>query len=119
MNGCVVISWGQPVRGREGKALEVFGKAVGYFDALAKSGRIHDHQEYVARTGSQGGFMILTGQYDELVAITGEEETLELTLAGSTICEDFAINLYEGGSEQAVTASMQRYAKVQSELGYL
>jgi hypothetical protein len=119
MNGAVVISWGTPVRGREAKSLEVFGKAIAHFDALAKSGRIHGHQEFQARTGRAGGFMLLTGDIEELQQIQNTEEVIDLTQAGATICDDFRITLYEGGTEQSITESMTRYMKNLTELGYL
>jgi hypothetical protein len=119
MNGAVVISWGTPVRGRETKSLEVFGKAVAHFDALAKAGRIHGHQEFQARTGRSGGFMLITGDLEELARIQNEEEVLALTTSGGLICEDFRVEIYEGGTEQAITESMQRFAGVAGGLGYL
>ena len=119
MNGAVVISWGSPVRGREAKSLEVFGKAIAHFDALAKAGRIHGHQEFIARTGTQHGFMLVTGDYDELTKIEAEDEVLDLQIAGSTICDDFRVTLYAGGTESATTETVGRYMKVLDELGYL
>ena len=119
MNGAVVISWGTPVRGREAKSLEVFGKAVAHFDALAKAGRIHGHQEFVARTGRSGGFMLVTGEIDELDAIRATDEVIDLTNAGATLCEDFRVTLYEGGTEQAMTESVGRYVSMLTDLGYL
>jgi hypothetical protein len=119
MNGAVVISWGTAVRGREAKSLEVFGKAIEHFDALAKVGRIHGHQEFIARTGPSRGFMLVTGDYDELSRIQNEDEVLDLTIAGATICEDFSVALYAGGTVESTTETVTRYAKVLNDLGYL
>ena len=119
MNGAVVVKWGNAVRGRETKALEVFGQAIGTFDAYAKAGRIYGHQEFIARTGKQNGFMLITGDLAELTKILGEDDVLKLNVAATTICEDFEINLYEGGTEQAIMESTQRYAGVLTDLGYL
>ena len=119
MYGAIVISWGTPVRGREAKSLEVFGKALAHFDALAKSGRIHGHQEFQSRTGKATGFMLVTGEIDELTKIQNEEELLALQTAGATICDDFRVTVYEGGNEQATTQNIQRYLGVLTDLGYL
>lgn len=119
MNGAVVISWGTPVRGREAKGLEVFGKAIEHFDALAKAGRIHGHQEFLARTGRAGGFMLVTGDLAELTRIQQEEEVIDLTVAGATITEDFRVTLYEGGTEEATTEAVARTMRVLGNLGYL
>lgn len=119
MNGAIVISWGTAVRGREAKAFEVFGKAIGHFDALAKSGRIHGHQEFLARTGRPGGFMLVTGELDELVRVQQEEDVVDLLTAGAAITEGFRVTLYEGGTEAATTESVTRAVRVLGELGYM
>lgn len=119
MNGAIVISWGTAVRGREAKGLEVFGKAIAHFDALAKAGRIHGHQEFLARTGKPGGFMLVTGDLGELTAIQASDEVIDLTTAGAVITEGFCVNVYEGGTEESTTNAVARTMRVIDELGYL
>ena len=50
-NGALIFTWGNSVRGREAKGLETFGKALAYYDELAKEGRIHGHREFFSLTG--------------------------------------------------------------------
>ena len=53
---------GAPVRGREMKSLEVFGKSLAYWDEKAKEGRVHGHHEYFALTGNatqRAGTMVI------------------------------------------------------------
>jgi hypothetical protein len=117
--GAVVIRWGAGVTGREAKGLEVFGAAVERFEQLAKSGRIHSHKEYFALTGHSGGFMIIEGDVDELQNLLVEPETLALNAKAEAIVSDFEIQLYAGGSDQAVQEVMGTYMTSLQEIGYM
>lgn len=119
MNGAIVIRWGQNIPGREAKGLDVFGSAVARFEGLAKQGRINGHQEYFSVTGTDGGFMIVEGELDELAKIATEQETLNLNAKAASIVEGFEITLYAGGTDQAVQELMGNYASSMGELGYL
>jgi hypothetical protein len=118
MNGAIQISWKQSIPGREAKGIDVFGAAVSRFEGLAKQGRIHSHQEYFAVTGSEGGFMLVTGDLDELLRITAEPETLALNAQASAIVQDFTIQVYGGGTDQAVQELMGNYVGSLQEIGY-
>lgn len=118
MNGAIQISWKQSVPGREAKGIDVFGEAVTRFEGLAKQGRIHSHQEYFAVTGSEGGFMLVTGELDELLKISAEPETLSLNAKASAIVQDFAIQVYGGGTDQSVQEIMGNYVGSLQEIGY-
>ena len=122
MTGCIVISWGSAVRGREAKGLEVFGKAVERFEGLAKTGRIHAHKEYFALTGNTGrvgGFMIAEGEVEELLKLQGEEEQIKLQQQAQAIVNDFNVQVFVGGSDRTVQERMTAYTETLSELGYL
>jgi len=119
MTGAVVISWGAGIPGREAKGVEVFGKAVGRFEELAKQGRIHSHREFFSVTGPDGGFMILEGELSELLSITAEPETLALNAQAAAIVSDFEVRVYGGGSDQAVQQLMGNYASSLQEIGYM
>lgn len=119
MNGAIVARWGADIPGREAKALEVFGTAIERFERLAKEGRIHAHHEYIAVTGSSGGFMIAEGEIGELQKILVEPETLALNTKATAICQDFEINLYAGGNDQTVQELVGTFAGALGGLGYL
>lgn len=119
MNGAIQISWKAGVPGREAKGLEVFGSAVARFEGLAKLGRIDTHQEYFAVTGSDGGFMLVTGELDELLKIAAEPETLALNAQASSIVQDFNIQIFGGGTDQSVQELMGSYVGSLQQLGYM
>lgn len=119
MNGAIVISWKHTIPGRETKALEVFGAAVERFEGLAKTGRIHAHHEYFAITGADGGFMLVTGELNELLAISSEPETLALNAKAAAIVNDFSIQVFAGGTDKAVQELMGNYTESMTSLGYM
>jgi hypothetical protein len=119
MNGLIHISWKAAVPGREAKGLEVFGAAVTRFEELAKSGRIDGHTEYFSVTGAEGGVMLVTGNLDEILKIAAEPETLALNAKAAAIVQDFVIQIYGGGTDQAVQELMGTYVGSLQELGYL
>jgi hypothetical protein len=119
MQGAVVVRWGDGIPGREAKGLEVFGQAVARFEGYAKQGRISAHREYFTVSGANGGLMLLEGELTELTQIMTEEDTLALNARASAIVQDFEIQLYGGGSEQAVQQMLGTYTASMQELGYM
>jgi hypothetical protein len=122
MTGAIVASWGNSVRGRESKSLEVFGKALAHFEALAKQGRVHSHKEYIALTGNASrlsGFQIIEGEVEELQKILIEDDFRTLQVEASAIVENFTVTLYAGGSDRTVQELITRYAEATAGLGYL
>lgn len=114
--GAIVFRWGSPVRGREMQGLEVFGDALGYYEELAKEGRIIAHREYFSST-EDGGFMLVEGLLPELHQLMQEDDFIRLQLKASNIVEDFTAELYMGGSDQTVQEGMQLYTEAIASLG--
>ncbi|MFA5891962.1 MAG: hypothetical protein WDA27_13595 [Actinomycetota bacterium] len=122
MNGAIIATWGTPVRGREAKALEVFGKVLAHYDDLAKQGRIHSHREYFSLTGNAskwGGMQIVEGETEELLKLQMEESTRRLTAEAQQIVENFTVQICVGGSERSIADEMTMYAETLKALGYL
>ncbi len=102
MTGAMVIRWGAVIHGREQMSLDVFGKAIGQFEGLAKAGRIHGHREYLRLTGLGGGFLLAEGEVPELLKLVADPEILKLTAQAGAVVEDFDIQVFAGGSDQSV-----------------
>lgn len=103
------------------KAIEVFGQAVAYCEALAKQGRIHAHKEYIGLTGNASrlaGFQIVEGDVTELQKILLEDEYRTLQIEAAQIVENFTVNLYAGGSDRTVQELITKYAEAVAGLGY-
>ena len=70
------IGWGQVVRGREKRALEVFNESVEYWGGLQSDGKIEDFEVVLLTPhgGDLGGFALLRGSTDQISALRGDEE---------------------------------------------
>jgi len=115
-NGAIIITWGNPVRGREMQSLDVFGRSLAYWDEQAKEGRIHGHHEYFAVTGNatqRQGTMVIEGDLDELARLMIDEQNTGLLGAPSMIVENLDTSLCEANSDEAIT----RYVGVLNDMG--
>jgi hypothetical protein len=119
MNGATVVRWGAPIPGREAKGLEVFGKAIEYFEGLSKEGRVHGHHEYIALTGRAGGMMVVEGEVAELQQILAEPATMALNAQAEAITQDFEITVYAGGNDQSIQEVIGTYMGAMAEIGYM
>jgi hypothetical protein len=119
MNGATVIRWGAGVPGREAKGLEVFGTAIEYFAGLEKKGVIQGHREYISLTGEAGGFMLVEGETKTLLGLLAEPEILALNSKAQAIVEDFTIQVFAGGTDQAIQDMIGTYTGAVGELGYM
>jgi hypothetical protein len=119
MHGAVLIRWGANVAGRETTGLEVFGRAINRFETMTKEGRVNGHREYFSVTGRDGGFMIIDGEVEELTKLLTEEETLKLNSQASAVVEDFEIQAYLGGTDQATQQLIGTYTSSLKDIGYM
>ena len=115
-NGAIIITWGNPVRGREMQSLDVFGRSLAYWDEKAKEGKIHGHHEYFAVTGNatqRQGTMVIDGDLDELARLMVDEENTRLLAQASMIVENLDTSLCEANSDEAITD----YVTVLNDMG--
>jgi hypothetical protein len=115
-NGAIIITWGNPVRGREMQSLDVFGRSLAYWDEKAKEGRIHGHHEYFALTGNatqRQGTMVIEGDLDELARLMIDDDNTRLLGEASMIVENLDTSLCEANSDEAIT----QYVGVLTDMG--
>lgn len=114
--GAIVISWGAVVRGREHKALEVFGESVEFWDDVVKNHRASGHYPYFS-TNRNGGMWIIQGELEDLMALQAEEDYQRLTGRVQMIVEDYSAEVHVGGSVESLGDSVAMYAEVISDFG--
>ena len=70
------FGWGEVVRGRETKAVEVFNESVAYYGQLQQDGKIEGFEAYFLgpHGGDLGGFILLHGEREALQEIERSEE---------------------------------------------
>ena len=115
-NGAIIITWGNPVRGREMQSLDVFGRSLAYWDEQAKEGRIHAHHEYFAISGNatqRAGTMVIEGDLDELARLMIDEQNTRLLGEASMIVDNLDTQLCEANSDEAIT----QYVGVLNDMG--
>lgn len=117
--GAIVFSWGASVPGREQKGLEVFGKALEQSEKDLKAGRIHSHKEYFNLIGKDGGFQVVEGEIDSLLALLADDDHQKLIAQATTIAQDFTVTVCQGGSDAAVGEGMARYVSALQEVGWM
>ena len=119
MHGALMFRWGRSIPGREAASLDVFGSAIKRFETLAKEGRVHGHREYVSITGRDGGFALVEGETEELTKILAEEDTIRLNVQASAVVDDFEVQSFIGGTDQAVQQAMGTYTSSLHDIGYM
>ena len=70
------IGWGEVVRGREEKAIQVFNESVQYYGGLQQEGRIESFDVCLLEPhgGDLQGFMLIRGSQEQMDAIHNDEE---------------------------------------------
>jgi hypothetical protein len=93
------IGWGEVVRGREAKAVEVFNESIQYYAQLQQDGKIESFEPWflAPHGGDLDGFILLRGDREQLDEIrrSAEFERLQ-TRAGLIVDRTGAINAYTG-----------------------
>lgn len=105
------ISWGQPVHGREERAVEVFDESVGFYGRLQQDGRI-DHFDVVILEPATGvgGWFALHGSAEQLHAVREDEEFRRHLVEAELIATDMKMCMGSTGEGIAREMAMYREA---------
>jgi hypothetical protein len=115
--GAIVITWGEERPGVPGnKGMEVFAEALGYYDGLAKQGRISGYRVY-GSTNRQAGMLVVEGDVGELAKIQTEPEALKQLALGCAVVQDLRTETFIGGSADDVTQYYVNGLQAVTELG--
>jgi hypothetical protein len=107
-DAALFVGWSNAVRGRERKALDVFGEAVGYYTELQQKGEIEDFETVFLEPhgGDLAGFFLVRGDREALARLRVREDFQRLNARALLIVEGFGV----------VGASLA--AGVQEQMGY-
>jgi formylmethanofuran dehydrogenase subunit C len=117
VNGAIVHTWQGTRTGREVKALEVLGRAVAYYDELAKEGRIHAHSEFFSAGAELAGLIVITGDVDELRKIEMEDAYMQILGEAPLVADGFHSQMMGGGGADDITEGVTRYVETLGRLG--
>jgi hypothetical protein len=89
----VFVGFGQPVRGREERAVEVFNEFVGLCGRLQADGRIEDMDVTLLdpHGGDLGGFFMLHGSAEQCGALQMDEEFRRACIDANLIVDNFGV----------------------------
>jgi hypothetical protein len=110
------IGWGEVVRGRERRALEVFGESLQFYGQLQQNGRIESFDAWflAPHGGDLAGFILLRGERERLDEIQRSQDFERLqTRAGMIVDRVGVVNAYTG---EALGRLMGQFEQATSEL---
>jgi hypothetical protein len=92
-DGGLFIGFGDPVRGREAQAVELFNEAIAYYTRLQEEGEIESFEPVFLEPhgGDLGGFILLRGEPEKLSALRVSDEFIRLSIRTSLIVDSFGI----------------------------
>jgi hypothetical protein len=87
------IGFGNPVRGREGQAVEVFNEAIAWYTQLQEQGEIESFEPVFLEPhgGDLGGFILLRGDAEKISALRVSDEFVQLSIRTSLIVDSFGV----------------------------
>jgi hypothetical protein len=87
------LGWGDPVRGREAKGLDVFNEAIGFYGKCQEDGRIASFDTVLLEPhgGDLAGFFLLRGSPEQISALRTSEDFQRLTTRAGLIVERLGV----------------------------
>jgi hypothetical protein len=113
----VFIGFGQPVRGREERAVDVFNEFVGMCGRMQADGRIEDMDVALLdpHGGDLGGFFMLHGSADQCAALQMDGEFRAACIDANLIVDNFGVVPAATGA--AVAEEMTMYTEAVQKVG--
>ena len=111
------VGWGEPVRGREERAVEVFNEWVGMLGRMQSEGRIEgmDATLLDPHGGDLGGFFQLHGSAEQCAAIMNDDEFRRAVIDATMIVEKFGVVPAVTG--EGVSGQMEMYSEAVAKVG--
>jgi hypothetical protein len=115
-NAAIFIGWGNPTRGREQKALQVFGESVTYWTQLQQDGAIESFETYLAEPhgGDLNGFAILKGDLPKLHEVRQREDFQRLVARAGLIVDNLGV--INAATGDGLAAQMAMYGEQLGDL---
>jgi len=112
------VGFGEPVRGREERAIEVFNDFVGMFGRMESDGRIEGSDVCLLdpHGGDLGGFFTVHGDEAQCAKLVNDEEFRRACIDAGLIVENFGVVPARTG--EAVGGEMAMYAEAIRKVGH-
>src|SRR3954463_9867631 len=112
------VGFGAPVRGREERAVEVFGEFVQMFGRMQSDGRIEgmDVALLDPHGGELGGFFMVHGSSEQCAALVEDEEFRRAVIDATLIVEHFGV--VPASTGEGVAREMAMYTEAIRKVGH-
>jgi hypothetical protein len=87
------IGFGNPVRGRESQAIELFNESIGWYSRLQEEGEIESFEPVFLEPhgGDLNGFIMIRGEAEKLAKLRVSEEFTQLTIRAGLCVESIGV----------------------------
>jgi hypothetical protein len=111
------IGWGEVVRGREAKAVEVFNESIEYYGKLQQDGKIESYEPWILAThgGDLGGFIIVRGEREKLDEVVRSEEFERLQIRVAMIVDGSGV--VQAVTGESLARGMGHFQEATTDLG--
>src|SRR5919202_3089942 len=111
------VGFGAPVRGREERAIEVFGEFVEMFGRMQSDGRIDgmDVALLDPHGGELGGFFMVHGSAEQCAALGSDEEFRRACIDAALIVDHFGV--VPAATGEGVGREMAMYSEAVAKVG--
>ena len=108
-DAALFIGWGQVVRGREKRAVQVFNESVEYWGGLQGDGKIEDFEVVLLTPhgGDLQGFALLRGSQEQINALRADEEFARRVQRADLIVESQGV--IDGLVGEGIARGMAQY----------
>ena len=108
-DAALFIGWGQVVRGREKRAVQVFNETIEYWGGLQGDGKIEDFEVALLTPhgGDLQGFGLLRGSEEQISALQTDEEFQRRVIRADQIVESQGVITAAIG--EGISRGMARY----------
>jgi hypothetical protein len=102
------VSWGEVVRGREERALEVFNEVLGYYGRIQQEGRIERFDVVLLEPSTgMGGYIEIHGSAEALAALTEDDEWRQIIADSTLVVDD--LRIARGATNEGVAREIATY----------
>ena len=110
------IGWGEVVRGREERAIEVFNETVGMYGRMQQDGRIESFDVVLLdpHGGGLAGSIQVHGSMQQLTALKDDDEFRRSMVDASLIVDE--IGVVDGHTNEGVARQMQLYTEAAAKV---
>lgn len=108
MEAAMVVTWTEPIPGREIKAVEYGADVTEYWTRQSEAGKCSAPEMFFSERGN--GLWMVKGDRDTLMAIHDTDESQNLITRGQLLLNGFCVDFVTAG--EASNAFLARYASL-------